>query len=149
MGSGAWERFRNDSAMSPDWCCDSMNYHTGYKRLLLVAQHLTKQNKDVLCLLDKHIVPRRRMLCAAVFERLPLLSVESFMPFPHTHFMASPVQNSYPFYAVYNISERGQAAATNQHVLDSFHCLPWVIQSTWKNKRVNTFVFHNLNVLFW
>lgn len=45
---------------------------------MLVAQHLTKQDKDVLCLLDKHIVPRRT-LCH-IFQRLPLLSVESFMP---------------------------------------------------------------------
>lgn len=45
----------------------------------------------------------------------------------HTHFMAAPaipVKSLYPFYAVYNISERGQTAATSQHVLDSFHCLP-------------------------
>lgn len=66
----------NDSIVSPDGCCHSLNYLA-----VSTAFNKTKQNetKDVLCLLHKHIVPKI-MPCASVFQGLPLLSVESFLP---------------------------------------------------------------------
>lgn len=154
MGSGDGSCFRNESIPGPYWCRRSINYHTDYEQTFAGSRAVTKQNKGILCLLDRHIVPMRRMLCATVFHSLPLPTLASFIPVlysapascqlllflskTHSHFIQS-----------ITFLKGGWAFATKQNVLDSFHCSPWVTQSPWKDKRVNTFVFHNLNVLFW
>lgn len=70
---------------------------------MLVAQHLTKQDKDVLCLLDKHIVPRRTLchclpeapsaVCGIIHAVLPSTPTSwqllQSLSKAHTHFMQS------------------------------------------------------------
>lgn len=131
MGSGAGSSFRDERIPGPYWRRRSINYEQTFAG----SRALTKENKGALCLLDRHIVPMRRRLCAMAFHRLPLqtlgrhivpmrrmlcamafhrLSLPTLASFLPVFFSAPAswqlpaisVQNSFPFYTVYNISER-------------------------------------------